>query len=109
MEPLYNKPKNVQLLETEKGYIRDVGINIFDGMNAELHLGVREDSLKATLTKMRNITVPLIMFVIFIGVIASFFMSRLITEPPLIDLLSSQRFLVGENLAGRLRLNQRMK
>ncbi len=79
--PLNDRKINVQLLDTEKGYIRDVGVNIFIGTKSELHLGIREDNLKYTLTRMRNITVPLIMFVILIGVIASFFMSRLITKP----------------------------
>lgn len=79
--PLGDKMTNVQLLDTEKGYIRDVGIKVFNDTKAELHVGIREDSLKSTLARTRNITVPLIVFVIFLGVIASFFMSRLITEP----------------------------
>lgn len=79
--PLNNRTINVQLLDTEKGYIRDVGVNVFNGTKSELHLGIREDSLRYTLTKMRNITVPIIIFVIFLGIIASFFMSRLITKP----------------------------
>ncbi|MBI5676737.1 MAG: HAMP domain-containing protein [Nitrospirae bacterium] len=79
--PLNERGSNVQLLETEKGDIRDVGINIFEGMKAELHLGIREDSLKDTLLKMRYLTLPVIVFVILLGVAASIVLSRFITKP----------------------------
>ena len=79
--PLKNKIVNVQLLDTEKGFIRDAGVSIFPNTKSELHLGIREDSLKSTLITMRNITVPIIISMIFLGAIASFFISRLITEP----------------------------
>lgn len=79
--PLNNKTKNVQLLDTEKGYIRDVGINVFNDTRSELHVGIREDSLKHTLIKMRNITISITIFVVLIGVMASFLISRLITKP----------------------------
>ncbi|MBI4844572.1 MAG: HAMP domain-containing protein [Nitrospirae bacterium] len=79
--PLGTAVMNTQLLDTEKGYIRDVGVNAIKGTGAELHIGLREDSLRDTLKSMRNITVPIIGLVIFIGIIASVFMSRLISEP----------------------------
>lgn len=79
--PLNERASNVQLLQTEKGYIRDVGINIFEGMKAELHLGIREDSLKDTLLKMRYMTLPVIVFVILLGIAASILLSRFITKP----------------------------
>jgi len=79
--PLNNKTTNIQLLDTEKGYIRDVGVKIFNGMKSELHLGIREDNLKHTITQLRKITVPIIIFVTLLGAIASFVFSRLITEP----------------------------
>lgn len=79
--PLINKSLNVQLLDTEKGYIRDIGISVFQGTKSELHLGIREDGLKNTLTRMRHITFPLIILVLLLGVIASFIFSRFITEP----------------------------
>ena len=79
--PLNEKASNVQLLQTEKGDIRDVGINIFEGMKAELHLGIREDSLKETLLKMRYLTLPVIVFAILLGAAASILLSRLITKP----------------------------
>ena len=79
--PLDNKAINMQLLDTEKGYIRDVGMNVFQDTKSELHIGIREDSLSRTLAKMRYLTVPVIMAVILLAVIASFILSRLITNP----------------------------
>lgn len=79
--PLHDRAMNIQLLDTELGYIRDVGVTIFKGTKSQLHLGIREDSLKQTLTRARYITYPSILLVIFLGVIASFVFSRLITEP----------------------------
>jgi signal transduction histidine kinase len=79
--PLDKGMTNIQLLDTEKGYIRDVGVKVFNGTKAELHLGIREDKLRDTIMQLRKITVPIIIFVTLLGVIASFVFSRLITEP----------------------------
>jgi signal transduction histidine kinase len=79
--PLSKDSISVQLLDTEKGYIRDVGVSVFDGTKSELHLGIREDSLRDTLAKMRYLTIPIIVGVVLLGVIASFIVSRLITRP----------------------------
>jgi signal transduction histidine kinase len=79
--PLNNSTTNIQLLDTEKGYIRDIGVKVFNGTRSELHLGIREDDLKQTVMKLRRITIPVIMLVTLLGVIASFIFSRLITEP----------------------------
>lgn len=79
--PLKSRSQNIQLLDTEKGYIRDIGVNIFPGTKSELHLGMREDSLLDTLRQARYVTYPMIIFVILLGIIASFIFSRLITEP----------------------------
>ncbi len=79
--PLDKGMTNIQLLDTEKGYIRDVGVKVFNGTKAELHLGIREDTLNDTIMELRKITVPIIIFVTLLGVVASFVFSRLITEP----------------------------
>jgi len=79
--PLNDKTTNVQLLDTEKGYIRDVGIKIFHGTKSELHVGSREDNLKKTIVQLRIVTVPIIMFVTLLGVFAAFIVSRYITRP----------------------------
>jgi signal transduction histidine kinase len=79
--PLTDKRQSVQLLDTEKGYIRDVGIPLISGTRSELHVGIREDSLHDTLSRIRNITVLFTVLVVFMGVIASVYVSRLITRP----------------------------
>ena len=79
--PLSGRTRNIQLLDTEAGYIRDVGISVFPGTGSELHVGIREEGLRQTLAKMRYMTIPIIIIVIFMGFIASFIFSRLVTEP----------------------------
>ena len=79
--PVGNREINIQLLDTEKGYIRDVGVRVFNLTKSELHLGIREDGLKHTLARMRIVTIPIIFFVTFLGIVASFVFSRLITKP----------------------------
>lgn len=79
--PLPGKTRNIQLLDTEVGYIRDVAVSIFPDKHAELHVGIREEGLTQTLTKMRYMTIPIIIIVILIAFIASFILSRLITKP----------------------------
>ncbi len=79
--PLEEKSQHIQLLQTEKGNIRDVGVAVFKGTGSELHIGIREDSLKNTLMEMRNITGPLIILVIMVGIVASFVFSLFITGP----------------------------
>jgi len=79
--PLDMMDLHVQLLDTEKGYIRDVGITLFKDTKSQLHLGIREDSLIQTLTRARYITYPVILLVILMGIVASFIFSRLLTEP----------------------------
>ena len=79
--PLNSSNMHIQLLDTEKGYIRDVGVKVFNATKSELHLGIREDDLKSTIMRLRRITVPIIIFVTLIGIIGSFVFSRLITEP----------------------------
>ncbi len=79
--PLNNKAQNIQLLETEKGYIRDVGVSVFKGTKSELHLGIREDGLKNTLAKMRFVTYPILIGIILLSVAASLILSRLVTGP----------------------------
>lgn len=76
-----NKLLSIQLLDTEKGFIRDIGIRVFGGMNPELHIGIREDRVTQTLHRIRNIIVTLTIIVILIGSVLSFSLSRLVTKP----------------------------
>lgn len=79
--PLTNKSRTIQLLETEKGYIRDIGIKVFEGMSPELHIGLKEERIAQTLNRIRNLTVTLTAVVIIIGTILSFYLSKIITKP----------------------------
>lgn len=76
-----NKLLSIQLLETEKGFIRDIGVRVFGGMNPELHIGIREERIRQTLNRIRNLIVMLTIAVTMIGSVLSFSLSRLITKP----------------------------
>ena len=71
----------VQLLSTEKGLVRDIGVRIFGGMNPELHIGIREERIAQTLNRIRNLVVASTAAVILIGIVLSFSLSRLVTKP----------------------------
>jgi signal transduction histidine kinase len=104
--PLNAKVSNIQLLKTEKGDIRDVGVNVFEGMKAELHLGIREDSLKDTLLKMRYLTLPAIVFAILLGAAASILLSRFITKP-LSEFVGFAKVLGKGEFGGRVEVRSR--
>jgi signal transduction histidine kinase len=78
---LSGKMRGVQLLDTEKGFIRDIGIKFFKRSGSEIHVGIREDSLQMTLARIRNMTILFTVIVIVIGLIAAFYVSSLITRP----------------------------
>lgn len=52
--PTGNKEEAIQLLATEVGTIRDVGVKIFSGLPAELHLGLKETRISVALERLRN-------------------------------------------------------
>ncbi|MEN8262737.1 MAG: ATP-binding protein [Nitrospirota bacterium] len=99
--PLEKETVNIQLLDTEKGYIRDVAIRVFQQTGSELHIGIREDGLRQTLTKTRYITLPIIIGVILMGIIVSFIFSRLITKP-------LNKFIEFTKVLGRGEFGQRV-
>ncbi len=99
--PLEKETINIQLLDTEKGYIRDVAVRVFQQTGSELHIGIREDGLKQTLTKIRYITLPIIIGVILLGIIVSFIFSRLITKP-------LNKFIEFTKVLGRGEFGQRV-
>ncbi|MFN3479684.1 MAG: ATP-binding protein [Thermodesulfovibrionales bacterium] len=79
--PMFNKQVSVQLLDTESGFIRDVGLKVFEGMKPELHVGIKEERLTQTLSRIRNLIILLTIIVMLIGSVLSCFTSRLITKP----------------------------
>ena len=72
---------SVQLLDTEKGFIRDIGVKIFGGMNPELHIGIKEERITQTLNRLRNLVITLTIVVTLIGTVFSCSLSRFITKP----------------------------
>jgi signal transduction histidine kinase len=61
--------------------IRDFGLQVVSGMPAELHIGLSEERLANTLTKIRTIMVFLMVVVITIGCALSFTLTRRVTKP----------------------------
>ncbi|MCL4491904.1 MAG: ATP-binding protein [Nitrospirae bacterium] len=76
-----DKLSSIQLLATEKGLIRDVGVRIFGGMNPELHIGIREERIRQTLNRIRNLIITLTIVVTMVGSVLAFSLSRLTTKP----------------------------
>lgn len=81
LQPTKNLLTSIQLLDTEKGFIRDIGIKIFGGMNPEVHIGIREDRIDQALKGIRNLIIMLTIAVTMVGSVLSFSLSRLITKP----------------------------
>jgi len=79
--PISEKPLSLQLLDTEIGYVRDVGIRIFEGMRPELHIGIKENRITQILKRIRNLIILLTVTVMLMGSVLSCLMSRLITRP----------------------------
>ena len=79
--PVANRPISIQLLDTEKGFIRDIGMKIFAGMNPELHIGIKEERVTQTLNRIRNLVITLTIVVTLIGTVFSCSLSRFITKP----------------------------
>jgi len=76
-------PRNIstKLLETEIGLIRDFGIKMFDGLEAELHIGMKQERITHTLIRVRNIVLTLTIFGLIIGLVLSSSLGRVITKP----------------------------
>lgn len=76
-----DKLLSIQLLNTEKGFIRDIGVRVFSAMNPELHIGIKEERITQTLNRIRNLVITLTIIVTLIGSALSCTLSRLITKP----------------------------
>ena len=79
--PLLEKPFSIALLETEKGYIRDLGLKIFEDMPIDLHVGIREERIDQTLKRIRNVIIALTVSVTLIGAILSSLFCKFLTKP----------------------------
>ena len=81
--PLGDKKISVQLLDTEKGLIRDIGLRIFDGMPSEVHVGLKEERITSSLIQLRNFIFLVTLIVMVCGAVLSFSLSNFIIIKPL--------------------------
>lgn len=72
---------SIQLLSTEKGPIRDIGMRILDGLDAELHVGFSEKGILSSLQRVTWIVIALTLVGIAIGSLAAWFLGRYVTGP----------------------------
>lgn len=79
--PILNGAVSIQLLDTEKGFIRDIGLKVFGGMNPELHIGIKEERITQALRRIRNIVITSTIIITLIGSVLSCSLSGLITKP----------------------------
>ncbi|MGB9698590.1 MAG: ATP-binding protein [Thermodesulfobacteriota bacterium] len=79
--PISQNNFSIQLLNTELGHIRDFGIRIFEGMESELHIGIKQERIKQTLIRLRNTVITLTIVGVIIGSALSGGLGKLITKP----------------------------
>lgn len=70
----------IQLLATEHGLIRDVGIRFFPEMTPQLHLGLSETQLTQTVARLRTMVIAIMVAVTMVGCLLSFFLSKHVTK-----------------------------
>lgn len=88
--------ESVQLLDTEAGIIRDVGVKVFDGLAAELHLGLPETRIEAALVRIRDRIVLASSVAIFGAWLLSSLFSRYLTRPVNRLVAHTERLARGE-------------
>ncbi|GAB4337163.1 MAG: hypothetical protein Kow0089_08180 [Desulfobulbaceae bacterium] len=71
----------IELLETEKGIVRDFAAPVLAGGKAVLHVGLSEAHIHQGVGKARRILYTIIVFFSLVWVIAIFFLSRFVTRP----------------------------
>jgi signal transduction histidine kinase len=70
----------IQLLATEHGLIRDIGIRFFPEMAPQLHLGLNETRLTRTLARLRTMIIAIMVAVTSVGFVLSFVLSKHVTR-----------------------------
>ncbi len=79
--PVINKLISIQLLDTEKGFIRDIGLKIFERMLPEVHVGLKETRITKTVRILNRVIGILTIIMTILGCSVSCFLSRRITKP----------------------------
>lgn len=76
-----NKTQTVLLNTESEGLLRDVGVRVLDGLNAEIHIGFSQNSILEFLSNIKSLLVNMTLYGIFLGSIAALILSNLITKP----------------------------
>lgn len=75
------RPHSIQLLVTEKGPIRDIGLKVLDGLDAELHVGFTETSIQRSLRRVTWIIALLTLGGIALACGAAWLLGRYVVRP----------------------------
>ena len=70
----------IQLLDTEHGLIRDIGLRFFPEMAPQLHLGLNETRLTRTMAQLRGMVIAIMVAVTIVGCLLSFLLSKHVTK-----------------------------
>ncbi|ACL19262.1 multi-sensor signal transduction histidine kinase [Desulfitobacterium hafniense DCB-2] len=77
-----NQMKNTILLNMQsQGLIRDVGVRILEGLNAEIHIGFSQNSILQWVYNVRKLMLNLTLYGVLLGAVAALILSTLITRP----------------------------
>lgn len=93
--PLNGQAQSIQLLETEKGFIHDIAVSMFDSAKARVSLGFVDTSLKKSLARIRDTILAITGLVIVASAAVSFFWTRALTSPLQRVVIFSQKLARG--------------
>ncbi|MCL5046079.1 MAG: histidine kinase [Actinobacteria bacterium] len=85
---------SVQLLDTERGPIRDIGLKILDGLDSELHVGFSETSIQGSLHRVTWIIALLTLGGILLACGAAWLLGRHVARP--LERLTSLTHSIGQ-------------
>lgn len=77
----------------ELGLIRDVGVRIIEGLDAEIHVGFSQNSILQFVSNIRKLLMNLTLYGILLGSAAALILSNLITRP--LKLLANHALRLG--------------
>lgn len=70
----------IQLLATEHGLIRDIGIRFFPELAPQLHIGLSETRLTRSLVRLRTMVIAIMVAVTMVGSVLSYVLSKHVTR-----------------------------
>lgn len=90
-------PQQVRFLLTDQGRIRDYGVRILDGLEAELHIGLAEEGILATNRRVMSLIFGLTAAGVTLAILLSWGLGRYVARP--LEYLTAAAEEIGE---GRL-------